>query len=61
MEETPCKTRDLSTPAETFKALADEYQFDHKIAEALVTAGCKTLHDFRYLVVKEEQLQTVCT
>ena len=57
VEEPPCRTRDLGTPTETFDALAAEYTFDAALAKALVTAGCKNLHDFRYLVSKEVDLK----
>ena len=58
LEEQPSKTRDLATPTETFAALADEYSFDQTLAKALVTSGCASLHDFRYLVSKEDDLKT---
>ena len=59
VQEPPCKTRDLASPKETFAALAKEYNFEDQLADAIVTAGCANLHDFRYLATKEEQLQTL--
>lgn len=55
--ETPCKTRDGASPAETFRALAVEYRFKEEIAARLVnTIKLESLADFKYIATKEEQL-----
>ena len=54
--EKPAQTQDLSTPKETFEALAKEYEFHTDFAAKLVELKFATLLDFKHAFASETEI-----